>query len=219
MPPSFLKRDSLWVGSVGADPRFFFRRGCARLLLYFNTNKPHSFFVFFCRIPVVLETAGHLRGGGVHTSCTLPLDLPLQWVPHPPKDLKIHHCITVCLWLCLLLCLTAWKWQNHKLSCWFDFPCPTLSPTSLSTKFFKWVSLIFCYILSPWNRRKGDLCPTLSLFLCSRLCLLNHIFQWYNLRFVKLSPWSYRQTWCVRRWPAAVKWSTLEKAFLYFFTR
>ena len=28
---------------VGADPRFF-RRGCTRLLFYFNTNKPHSFF-------------------------------------------------------------------------------------------------------------------------------------------------------------------------------
>ena len=24
--------------------RIFFRRGCTRLLLYFNTNKPHSFF-------------------------------------------------------------------------------------------------------------------------------------------------------------------------------
>ena len=26
--------------------RIFFRRGCTRLLLYFNTNKPHSFFFF-----------------------------------------------------------------------------------------------------------------------------------------------------------------------------
>ena len=42
--------------------RIFVRRGCTRLLLYFNTNKPHSFF--FGRIPVVLETAGHLGGGG-----------------------------------------------------------------------------------------------------------------------------------------------------------
>ena len=51
--------------------RIFFRRGCTRLLRYFNTIKPHS---FFCRIPVVLETAGHLRGRGVRTPCTLPLD-------------------------------------------------------------------------------------------------------------------------------------------------
>ena len=27
----------------GADPGFFFRRGCTRLLLYFNANRPHSF--------------------------------------------------------------------------------------------------------------------------------------------------------------------------------
>ena len=32
--------------SAGADPGFFFRRGSTRLLLYFNTNKPHSFFFF-----------------------------------------------------------------------------------------------------------------------------------------------------------------------------
>ena len=29
---------------TGADPGFFLWRGCTRLLLYFNTNKPHSFF-------------------------------------------------------------------------------------------------------------------------------------------------------------------------------
>ena len=29
---------------TGADPGFFFGRGCTRLLLYFNANKPHSFF-------------------------------------------------------------------------------------------------------------------------------------------------------------------------------
>ena len=42
--------------------RIFFRRGCTRLLLYFNTNKPHSFF--FCRVPVVLENCRSSRGGG-----------------------------------------------------------------------------------------------------------------------------------------------------------
>ena len=41
--------------------RIFFRRGCTRLLLYFNTNKPHS---FFGRIPVVLENRRSSRGGG-----------------------------------------------------------------------------------------------------------------------------------------------------------
>ena len=44
-------------------------------MLYFNTNKPHS---FFCRIPVVLENRRSSQGGGVRTPCTLPLDPPLE---------------------------------------------------------------------------------------------------------------------------------------------
>ena len=57
--------------------RIFSRRGCTRLMLYFNTNKPHSFF--FCKIPVVLENHRSSRAGGgrVRTPCTLPLDPPL----------------------------------------------------------------------------------------------------------------------------------------------
>ena len=47
-PPSQFPRrkeeeDETVVKASGADPGFF-RRGCTRLLLYFNTNKPHSFF-------------------------------------------------------------------------------------------------------------------------------------------------------------------------------
>ena len=53
---------------------FFYRRGCTRLLLYFNTNKPHSFFFLqntsCIRKPQVIS-------GGVRTPCTLPLDPPL----------------------------------------------------------------------------------------------------------------------------------------------
>ena len=65
-------------GNLSRDgSRIFFRRGCTRLLLYFNTNKPHS----FCRIPVVLENCrssqGGGGGGGVRTPRTLPLDPPL----------------------------------------------------------------------------------------------------------------------------------------------
>ena len=55
--------------------RIFFRRGCTRLLLYFNTNKPHSFFLG--RIPVVLENGRSSQGGGGAHPCTLPLDPPL----------------------------------------------------------------------------------------------------------------------------------------------
>ena len=72
----------LWVNfphSSRGGSRIFLRRGCTRLLLYFKTNKPHSFF-FFCRIPVVLENRRSSRGGGggVGTPCTLPLDQPLR---------------------------------------------------------------------------------------------------------------------------------------------
>ena len=53
----------------------FFREGCTRLLLYFNTNKPHSFFFWQntsrIRKPQVIS-------GAVRTPCTLPLDLPLR---------------------------------------------------------------------------------------------------------------------------------------------
>ena len=60
---------------AGADPGFFLGAVCTRLLLYFNTNKPHSFS--FCRRPVVLENRRSFQWGGVRTPCTLPLDPPL----------------------------------------------------------------------------------------------------------------------------------------------
>ena len=60
-------------GVAGADPGFFFRRGCTHLLLYFNTNKPHCFF--FYRIPVVLEKRRSSQGG-VH-----PLHPPPRSTP------------------------------------------------------------------------------------------------------------------------------------------
>ena len=62
--------------------RIFFKRGCTRLLLYFNTNKTHSFFFLFLvntsciRKPQVISGEG---GGAVRTPCTLLLDPPLQW--------------------------------------------------------------------------------------------------------------------------------------------
>ena len=59
---------------IKGGSRIFFRRGCTRLLLYFNTNKPHSFFwqnTSCIRKPQVIS-----GGGGVRTSSTLPLDPP-----------------------------------------------------------------------------------------------------------------------------------------------
>ena len=53
---------AIWFGvETGADTGFFFSRGCTRLLLYFNTIKPHIFF-FFCRIPIVLENRRSSQG-------------------------------------------------------------------------------------------------------------------------------------------------------------
>ena len=58
----------------------FFRRGCTRLLLYFDTNKPHSFLFLqntsCIRKPQVISG----EGGGVRTPSTLPLDPPLECI-------------------------------------------------------------------------------------------------------------------------------------------
>ena len=59
---------------VRGGSRIFFRRGCTPLLLYFNTNKPHSFFS--CRIPVVLENRRSSRGGGAHALHPPPRSAP-----------------------------------------------------------------------------------------------------------------------------------------------
>ena len=63
--------------------RIFFRRGCTRLLPYFNTNKPHSFF--FWQNTSCIRKPQIISGGGVRTPCTLPLDRPLVWFT------KLHH--------------------------------------------------------------------------------------------------------------------------------
>ena len=51
--------------STRGGSRIFFRRGCTHLLLYFNTDKPHSFFFWqntICiRKPLVISEGG---GGG-----------------------------------------------------------------------------------------------------------------------------------------------------------
>ena len=56
--------------------RIFFRRGCTRLLLYFNINKPYSFF--FLQNTSCIRKPQVISGGGVRTPYTLPLDPPLR---------------------------------------------------------------------------------------------------------------------------------------------
>ena len=67
--------------------RIFVRMGCTRLLLYFNTNKPHSFF--FCRIPVVFENRRSSQGGrgGAH---------PLHPPPRSALDEDEFHFLLNC---------------------------------------------------------------------------------------------------------------------------
>ena len=69
-------QNHLNIALVRDGSTIFFRSGCTRLLLYFNTNKPHRFF--FYRIPVVLENRRSSQGGGggAHP-LHLPLDPPL----------------------------------------------------------------------------------------------------------------------------------------------
>ena len=61
---------------TGADPGFFLGGVCTRLLLYFNTNKPHSFF-FWQNTSCIRKPQVISGGEGVRTPCTLPLDPPL----------------------------------------------------------------------------------------------------------------------------------------------
>ena len=50
----------------------FFRRGCTRLLLNFNTNKPHRFFFFWQNTSCIRKPQVILGGGG----CTPPAPSP-----------------------------------------------------------------------------------------------------------------------------------------------
>ena len=54
--------------------RTFFRRGCTRLLLYFNINKPHS--VFFSQNTSCIRKPQVISGGGAHPLHPLPRSAP-----------------------------------------------------------------------------------------------------------------------------------------------
>ena len=104
-----------WLGlgipaDSGADPGFFLRRGCTHLLLYFNTNKPHTFF-FLQNTSCIRKPQVISGGGGVCTPCTLPLDPPLRllgilgggcatqfsksWPYFIPKNIIFHTCFQI----------------------------------------------------------------------------------------------------------------------------
>ena len=88
---SYISKLQSWTKSVknvalsyqpqGQIQDFFFRRGCTRLLLYFNTNKSHSFFFFFTEYQLYQKTTDHLRGeGGVHPLHPPPRSTPEPWI-------------------------------------------------------------------------------------------------------------------------------------------
>ena len=81
VPKRSVEAGSVWSGRGGS--RIFFRRGCARLFLYFNTNKPHSFFFFFFLQNTSCIRKPQIVSGGVRTPCTLPLDPPLSGLKQP----------------------------------------------------------------------------------------------------------------------------------------
>ena len=108
---------------IRGGSRIFFGRGCTRLLLYFNTNKPHSFFLrntSCIRKPQVI-----LGGEGVRTPCTLPLDPPLvilivnSWQEITRKA-KRHLCwdrlsSVPHLFLCILLRVSRWMEEKKTV--------------------------------------------------------------------------------------------------------
>ena len=69
----------VFMQSQGRIQDFFFRRGCTRLLLYFNINKPHTFFLQ--NTSCIRNRRSSQGEGGVRTPCTLPLDPPLKARP------------------------------------------------------------------------------------------------------------------------------------------
>ena len=72
--------------------RIFFRRGCTRLLLYFNTNKPHSFFEY----QLYEKTAGHLRGGA-HPLHPPPRSAPVLTMANFRCTVTLRDCLVIVL--------------------------------------------------------------------------------------------------------------------------
>ena len=65
--------------------RNFFRRGCTRLLLNFNTSKPHSVF-FFSQNTSCIRKLQVISGGGAH-----PLHPPPRSAPAMQSNMTSQH--------------------------------------------------------------------------------------------------------------------------------
>ena len=89
----YIKKDGKVFTMSRGGSRIFFRRGCTRLLFYFNTNKPHSFF--FVQNTSCIRKPHVISGGegGAH-----PLHPPPRSIPDFTSinrnwtyDLPFHH--------------------------------------------------------------------------------------------------------------------------------
>ena len=115
---------ALGVGIPQGQIQDFFWRGCTRLLLYFNTNKPHSFFLQNTSCIRKLQVISG-EGG---TPCTLPPDPPLH-----PHFLLTGNCSGSSL-------------ISSSLTCSPEFPC-SFSVSCLTG----WLSITPC-MCNPWGR-------------------------------------------------------------------
>ena len=72
-----------WTAIHRGGSRIFFRRGCTRLLLYFNTNRPHSFL--FLQNTSCIRKPQVISGGGAYPlrppprSAPAALKLEMNW--------------------------------------------------------------------------------------------------------------------------------------------
>ena len=117
---------ALGVGIPQGQIQDFFWRGCTRLLLYFNTNKPHS-FLFFLQNASCIRKLQVISGGG-GTPCTLPPDPPLH-----PHFLLTGNCSGSSL-------------ISSSLTCSPEFPC------SFSVSCLTGLLSITPCTCNPWGR-------------------------------------------------------------------
>ena len=103
----------------------FFRRGCTRVLLYFNTNINHRVF-FFGRIPVVLENRrSSPGGGGAH-----PLHPPPRSAPEMTDIIETIRAVweNVCMYKVILQLF----WFTHGYAIWLAEPTRLFSELPLN---------------------------------------------------------------------------------------
>ena len=155
--------------------RIFFRRGCTRFLLYFNTKKPHSLFFLqntsCIRIPQVIS-------GGVRTPCTLSLDLPLHdhakyQKPWYYKLRHLHHTnwrLKICIWR---LYFSSWSPKGDLRIFLFSSPS----------------KLVFTVVQRPISAYPGAKFNLGFFFFCSKA------FSWiiFSVSFKSIQTSTFRQ--------------------------